>query len=333
MSYLEIILPFSIPPTALSKTLLAQMQTPALATLLGHQKSAEQHYFDEFSRQLPHEAFLGLTMQAVEPEHSNSPPFAHKYLRDFGLPQSAGFWFCLNPVHIHVARDHLVMQDQRRLAISEQEARQLFELAHAICEEDGHSLLWGDAKHWFLRADDWAELHTASLDAASGHNMDIWLASGAQARAWRRLQNEIQMTWHAHPINQAREERGERSINSVWLHSGSAQLPATDFLMTELPYHQLAASTCKRIVLPHLSEPALNSDWGNWLAQFQKLEQDWFAPLCLALRDRKMGQIKFIFSDEQSLHIVACRAPQAWRFWRKPNLHALQSRLQTQHTP
>lgn len=333
MSYLEIILPFSIPPAALSKQLLAQMQTPALAELLAHQKSAEQEHFDEFSRLLPHEAFLSQLTHACEPEQSNSAPFAHKYLRDFGLPQSEGFWFCLNPIHIHVARDHLVMQDQRRLAMSDEEARQLFEVALTICQEDGRTLLWGDAKHWFLRADEWAELKTASLDAASGHNMEIWLASGAQARAWRRLQNEIQMMWHAHPINQSREQIGERSINSVWLHSGSAQLPATDFLTTEAPYQQLARPACNTIVLTHLSEAALNSDWGNWLAQFQTLEQDWFAPLRQALLEKKYTQLKFVFSDEQHLHIVECRAPQAWKFWRKPHLNVLKSPLHPQQTP
>ncbi len=324
MSYLEIILPFSIPPAALSKQLLAQMQTPALAELLGHQKCTEQSHFDEFSRLLPHEAFLSQARHTSKPEQSNSPPFAHKYLRDFGIPQSEGYWFCLNPVHFHVARDHLVMQDQRRLAISDEESRQLFEAALVICKEDGRTLLWGDAKHWFLRADDWAELKTASLDAASGHNMEIWLASGAQARAWRRLQNEIQMVWHAHPVNQSREEHGERTINSVWLHSGSAHLPANDFLVTVAPYHQLSATACNTIVLTHLCEAALNSDWGNWLAQFQTLEQDWFAPLRQALLEKKCTQLKLIFSDEQHLHIVECRAPQAWKFWRKPHLHALQ---------
>lgn len=333
MSYLEIILPFSIPPAALSKQLLAQMKTPALADLLGHSKAIERQHFDEFSRLLPHEAFLSHCPQASDAEQSNSPPFAHKYLRDAGLAQSEGFWFCLNPVHIHVARDHLVMQDQRRLAISEEEARHLFNIAHAICAEEGRSLLWGDAKQWFLRADDWAELSTASLDAASGHNMEIWIASGTQARAWRRLQNEIQMAWHAEPINQAREDRGERMINSVWLHSGSAHMPAHDFVVTEAPYQQLATPSCNTIVLSHLAEAALNSDWGAWLAQVHQLEQEWFAPVLAALKEKKYAQIKLVLSDEQHLHIVDCRAPQAWKFWRKPSLNALQTTIHQAPTP
>lgn len=333
MSYLEIILPFSIPPAALSKQLLAQMKTPALAHLLGYSTAIERLHFDEFSRLLPHEAFLSQCLHPSDSEKSNSPPFAHKYLRDAGLEQSEGFWFCLNPVHIHVARDHLVMQDQRRLAISEQEARQLFEIAQTICEDEGRTLLWGDAKQWYLRADDWAELTTASLDAASGHNMEIWIASGTQARAWRRLQNEIQMAWHADPINQTREERGERTINSVWLHSGSAHMPAKDFVVTDAPFQQLATPSCNTIVLSHLAEAALNSDWGAWLAQVHQLEREWFAPVLTALKEKKYTQIKLVLSDEQQLHIVECRAPQVWKFWRKPSLNALQNHPHQDSTP
>jgi hypothetical protein len=38
------------------------------------------------------------------------------------------------------------------------------------------------------------------------------------AKKWRRLQNELQMILHDHPVNEARLERGELSINSVWLY-------------------------------------------------------------------------------------------------------------------
>jgi len=42
-----------------------------------------------------------------------------------------------------------------------------------------------------------------------------------------KLQNEIQMAWHEHPINEARENRRQLTVNSVWFH---AQGVRTDVL-------------------------------------------------------------------------------------------------------
>ncbi|MFX8047684.1 hypothetical protein ABTK64_20425, partial [Acinetobacter baumannii] len=59
---------------------------------------------------------------------------------------------------------------------------------------------------------------------ATGHNIDIWMHKGEQERAWRKFQNEIQMTWYDHPVNQAREARGLLPVNSVWLFGQGALL-------------------------------------------------------------------------------------------------------------
>src|SRR5690606_12665127 len=109
-----------------------------------------------------------------------------------------------------------------QLQLAEDEAQALFESALSVCEESGKSLLYGDAHTWFLRADDWQDLHTSTPDAACGHNIDIWMPKGQNERDWRRLQNEIQMHWHAHAINEQRAERGLKPVNSVWLWGGTA---------------------------------------------------------------------------------------------------------------
>lgn len=323
MSYLEIILPFSIPPASMAKAMQTQVRAPALASLFSTAKAETQQQFDAYARALPHEAYLYQDQQSAALE--NSPPLAAHYLKQYGHQISEGFWFCLDPVHIHVARDHLVMTDPRRLAIPLEEAQLLFQEAQTICAEYGRQLVWGDAKHWFLRADDWRELKTASLDAACGHNMDIWLASGSHERAWRRLQNEIQMAWHILPLHEMREARGERAINSVWLHSGSDHKTKFNFSETRLNFRDWRASnpSQQRVILPHLLEAALNSDWGDWIQQLNDLEQTWFAPLKLALMEKQLTQVKFVLSHDQCLSSLICRAPRAWQFWRKPHLRPL----------
>ncbi|MFA9275479.1 MAG: hypothetical protein ACEQSE_11460 [Candidatus Aquirickettsiella gammari] len=323
MSHLEIIVPFGIPPAALAKELVKQMKTPALATLLAHVRGKHIHEHDEFARQLPHELWLTRDFNTTA-DISSSPALTHQRMQTFGLQPAQGFWFTLSPIHIHIARDHMVMTDQRRLDISNEESRALFEAAQEICEEVGKPLLYGDAKTWFLRADDWHTLQTASLDAAAGHNMEIWIAKGEHEVAWRKLQNEIQMLWHIHPVNQTRDEQGRNTINSVWLHSGSAEIHAINYERNVPHFNAIKnQNNPANILIEDILEPALNSDWGNWLAHMNQLEQDWFAPALAALQNRQIKSLKLVFSDGQRLCQMSCRAPQTWKFWCKPSLQTL----------
>jgi hypothetical protein len=69
----------------------------------------------------------------------------------------------------------------------------------------------------------------ASPLRASGRNIEIWLPheahSGERSRAWMKLQNEVQMAWFEHPVNEAREARGLPAVNSIWFHAQGAAQP------------------------------------------------------------------------------------------------------------
>ncbi len=346
MSYLEIILPFGIPNPALAKELLRQAKTPSLAKLITFGKLREHHQLNEFARLLPHEFCLyqdpfsrnKLTQQNfVAPnrdERLNSPETTHYTMSLKSLAPALGFWFTLNPVHVHIARDHLVMTDPQRLDISDDESKALFNVAHEICTELGHELLYGDHKTWFLRADDWSELRTSSLFAAAGHNMDIWIAEGEKARAWRKLQNEIQMAWHISKVNQAREEQGKSPINSVWLHSGSAELKQVNFQSGINALHDAlknskAESSPQRILIDSLIEPALNSDWGSWLMQLNQLEMVCFSPLWSAIESGQMKNLNLVLSDTQQLALIECRSARFWQRWQAATLNPLSLLSQT----
>jgi len=333
MSYLEIILPFGIPPTSLAKELMKQMRTPSLAALLGHAKTVALHEFEELSRQLPHEYWMTRDFDdanqsgLASDKRSTSPALTHYFMQQAGVLPEEGYWFTLSPVHIHVARDHLVMTDPQRLAISEAESRALFDAAESLCTELGHSLIFGDKQTWFLRADPWRNLSTASLQAACGHNMDIWIAKGECEVAWRKLQNEIQMQWHIHPVNQSRADQGLDTINSVWLHSGSEKLQAPEHVFGITKLHDILTSPtpsgAKAVVLDNLNAAYLNNDWGSWLAAMNELEQTCFLPVLQALQSKKMSAVNLVVSDTHRLAIFECKAPQSWKFWRKASLQPL----------
>lgn len=347
MSHLDILLPFALPPAEIARDLLRELKMPALAQLLSRAKSGrdagERENFDEFHRALPHESWLARRFGV---EGDSSPQIAPDLMQSFGLKPEQGTWFILQPVHIHVARDHLTLTDQRQLQIDEAEARSLFAIAQELFAETGKPLLYGDAATWFVRADEWARLQTSTPDVAGGRNIDIWMPAGPCERDWRKVQNEVQMHWFTHHVNAERESHGKKTINSVWLWGGGTpsvrQAPYTDAfnldgwargLATHVARHShaetpeaLPASFEHGLVcLDALVEPALSEDWARWLAAMHMLEADWFAPLLDAVKKGRLSELSIVATDDARLARFAVTRSSLRKFWVSPTLAPLSS--------
>ena len=327
--------------------LLRSMQTPSLAMLLGRSHLDQTKLTDAFARALPHEYWLADAAGLVNQHQDTSPAVAAQSLARFDMAVSEGAWFVVNPVHLHVARDHLVLTDQRRLAIDDNESRQLFAIAQPVFNEYGHTVLYGDASTWFLRADAWHDLRTATPDAACGHNIDIWLPTGAAEREWRKLQNDIQMHWYDAAINQHRQAAGKNPVNSLWPW-GCAQIGGTAspprfqniFLQTDSMQYfgAIAHATCTArdiatviasnstdnlLVLDCLIAPALGDDLGEWLMQINALEADWFAPILHAVKSGAIDGCRMILTNATSLQQRSVSRNGLRKFWCAPSLSAL----------
>ncbi len=352
MSHLAILLPFGMPPAELSADLFRELKAPALATLLARAKSApagrRYQRTDEYQRTLPHEHWLANAFGRAA-DGDNSPAVATALMLSFGLDPEPGTWFILQPVHIHIARDHLVLTDPRRLALDEAAARTLFEIAAPLFAEAGKPLRYGDAGTWFVKTDDWAALQTATPDAASGHNIDIWMPKGNGERDWRKLQNEVQMHWFNHAVNEAREARGLQPVNSLWLWGNAAAplAPATSSFShafnlhgwmrafeQSVPHHAIATGAAEVLraspqqgiaVLDTLLAPALANDWGRWLERMQALEAEWFAPLLAGLGSGAVDDLLLIASHDTCLAQFGIGRASLKKFWIKPALSALVS--------
>lgn len=346
MSHLDILLPFGLAPKLMAKDLLAQLRAPSLALLLGRSSQKARHNSDPYARSLPHEQWLA-RQYGMNHAAETSPPLAAILMQSFGWEAEQGTWFVLQPAHLHVARDHLVLTDLRQLVLDEPESRFLFDAARPLFEESGMSLRYGDARHWFVRADDWAELHTATPDAASGHNIDIWLPKGKHERAWRRLQNEVQMTWHMHAVNAEREARGANPVNALWLWGGttltentdpkdmptSYSLPEANHLfarasrqkLTESVLDDLLASKPDKalVILDKLIAPALVEDWGSWLNRYHELEEAIFFPLLTALKAGTIDSVSLIATDSTQLTDSRVSRNTLRKFWVRPGLAKL----------
>jgi hypothetical protein len=346
MSHLDILLPFALPPPEIAPDLLQELNMPALSILLGRAKASVSLAFDPLSRALPHEIWLAgqLGLMTGQLVAESSPTLAISRLQSLHPAPDRGIWFLLQPVHIQVAREHLMLTDMRCAPLSEQESRALFQSAQPLFQAAGKTLQYGRPDTWFVRADDWRGLQTATPDAACGRSVDMWMPKGEGERAWRKLQNDIQIEWHEHAVNIARAQQRLPPVNSLWLWGGAdASLHVADkpgrythadktlgwadvasasgavSVSTPAP----ALSEPHLLVLDNLSESALAENWGNWLESMHALEEMWFAPLLGALQAGQVGQIKLIVGHRAQLReFIICKRS-LLKFWAKPSLARL----------
>jgi hypothetical protein len=339
MAHITLVLPFALPAPEFAPDLTRALQAPALAALLSRTSSHSLHRAGVDARALPHELWLARELGLAA---GGRPAFAAAAMRGYGLEPGAGTWFIVNPSHIEIARSHLLMADLRRLALDEAGGRALFDSALPYFEEAGHALRYGDAQTWFMRADDWQDMDTASPDAAVGMNLTDWMPAGPRALAYRKLQNEVQILWHTHPVNAARESRGLPPVNAFWLWGAtSAADPASSNKVVaafEAPgwlsalatrdlttLDQVAAdvSDSTLLVCGNAAEPAIAADWAGWLAQMQRLETELFAPLLAALKQGRVKQLRLVLSHRNAHAEFTTTALAQRKFWRRPTLDRL----------
>ena len=328
MTQITLVLPFALPPPELAQDLLRALKAPALATLLSRTERRSTPV-DDSALALPHELWLARALGLL---HDKQPAFARAAMRGFQLEPGDGAWFIVNPAHIAISRSHLLMSDLRGLQLSEAHSRALFDTAKPYVDEAGKQLLYGDAATWFLRADEWAALQTASPDSAVGLNLTEWLPQGDKSIEYRKLQNEIQMLWYEHPANAEREQRGLQPVNAFWpwspapAEAAAARLHAADdappwlcALASErdITPSQLPAGEDALFVCDSLSAPALAGEWAGWLSQFQRLDQALLAPLLTR------SEVTLVMTRRDALLEFSTTNMAKLKFWRRPSLEAL----------
>ncbi|KQV80807.1 hypothetical protein ASD15_12895 [Massilia sp. Root351] len=346
MNQLTLVLPFALTPPELASDLARALQVPSLEILLERNSTYRVSEEDGGNRLLPHESWLSRAFSAAAyGAPSDNAPFAPAMMRALGVAQPEGYWFAVQPVHLQLTRTHMVLGDPRSLNVNDADSRALFDLVKPYFDEVGKPLIYAAPDMWFMRADDWSELRTASPDAAVNDNLADWMPEGDAKRAFRKLQNEVQMLWHEHPVNEARQQRGLQPVNSFWLWAGAPAIPGTaagaagtlavancPAWLTLLADPALRAATAEQVlplagdavvVLGELIPVGKAGDWSPWLAHMQQIEQQWFAPLLAALKAGRLGSLKLVFSSHLKLAEFTITKGSLRKFWRKPALTKL----------
>ncbi|RKP46634.1 regulator [Pararobbsia silviterrae] len=238
---LHLLIPFALVSAADAQVALAKLDYPALGALLARASLVERATGEDFQRTLPHERWLasrfgaigagaGPQARAAPPAGSASPasggddaPLApYMMLAEGGNPGDAR-WAVVEPAHIQIAHDHLVLIEPDALGLSDDECATLLDAARPSFDALGVRVEAPTLRRWYVSGDALGTLVAAPPLRAAGRSIEIWLPHDAQtgdrSRAWMKLQNEVQMSWFEHPLNRARESRGQPAINGLWLYA------------------------------------------------------------------------------------------------------------------
>ncbi|GKS68216.1 hypothetical protein W03_02200 [Nitrosomonas sp. PY1] len=259
------------------------------------------------------------------------------------LPNS-DFWMRADPVHLRIEQNHIMLADSQIFKISKEESQQFVQTINRCLNNERVLILPLQSDRWYLRCSEAPELETFLLSDVTCRNINDHLPIGNQSVVWHKIFNEIQMILHDHPMNQARESRGELAINSVWFWGGGVMPEARiesifshawgnhEFLRAlafysnaawkEVPMNgedflQNITAGDHLIILDALYGKAQYRDAYGWRESLKKMEIDWFTPLYSALEAKKINQLILTTLDSTVTRSFFITTSDLWKFWRK----------------
>lgn len=225
-------------------------------------------------------------------------------------------WVRADPVHMRVMRDRVVMAPAGAFSVSREDA-------DALCQALNRHFAGAielrvlDGTRWCARLEREIEVADESALAMAGRE--------PAKHEGDALLTEMQMLLHAHPVNEAREARGEPAVNSVWLW-GAGRLPSRTRTQWQsvtsgdplaLGFARNSGATAR--ALPGRAAQWLAPNEGRHLvildAANEALERDWFVPLAAALRAGQIGMLSLHVPDA-GLSFETVRGDLR-RFWRR----------------
>jgi hypothetical protein len=279
---------------------------------------------DSPTQGLPHERFLlGDAVPAA--------PFVMLGLQG-GVIDSSTVLACIQPVHLHATRDHLVLMHPDHIPLTAAESAALLEEAKPLLQDEFKAdVIAAYPNHWFITPAHFASLATHSVDQAHGRNIDWWLprdtTEAGKARAWRKLQNEIQMVWHISPVNEVRQAIGQPTINSIWISGiGSIadlqapnEIRVASNIITDYP---VLKGIAHHLTIPCSSAVTMDTLIGGfaWLKDPAAI----WPMLQSALLDETLDELELIDFPNGALRKRTIQKGDvkkgSWVFWRAPTL-------------
>ncbi len=247
-----------------------------------------------------------------------------------GLPD--GYWLRADPVNLTLRRDRLVLLE---VGVSQDEARHCCEELNAHFAAQGLEFVAPHPQRWYVRLPECPHIRTTPIQQMHGQNVKNQLPRGPEAPLWHQIFNEVQMLLHSLPINKAREDEGEATINSVWFW-GAGHTPAALCVPAERISSDLglvadfaaAAGVPFTPWEPHWdgadllvwNAPHYALQQGNlehWRALLRDFEQNYAHPLWQAISNGSIDRLHIDILDRDNPRHIELTRGDAWAFWRR----------------
>lgn len=252
----------------------------------------------------------------------------------------ANIYLRADPVHFQALTDHALLLDAQSLNIQAEEAAQLVAAFNAHFFTDGIQLHANQMQRWYIQFRQNIDVNTTPITQAIGRNVRHFLPTGNDAIRWRKILNETQMLFHAHAVNQQREDAGQRAINSLWLWGeGGRELAGVDYsapiYADEIVARGVASlvnAPCKSVhdwlqapdagllVLDDLITAASYGDAESWLSAFENICQNVLPIVFNAVRTGRIKQVALYPADGRCFTFNSSDLNKFWRL-RKPLKH------------
>ncbi|HEY4069017.1 MAG TPA: hypothetical protein VGM74_19075 [Burkholderiaceae bacterium] len=264
---MHVLIPFASALSESATQVLRDLALPHLAQLLARLSLTQRDDGDVLSLSPPHECAWAAAQGWIGGD--GGLPFAAHAAAADGVQTGDRAWGLVTPTHWHVGRDHVTLADPAALNLSETESRAAFDAVRELFTSEGFAIEWGAPMRWYVAHERLADLRCASLDRVIGRNVEVWMRE-LRDPLIRRLQSELQLLLYPHALNDAREQRGELTLNSFWLSGcGRAQTAPVDVRVDD-----------------SLRAPLLADDWAAWGEAWRALDAGPVAQALAAARDR-----------------------------------------------
>lgn len=250
-----------------------------------------------------------------------------------------GCWLRADPVHLRLQREQVVLLPN--VALAADEAGELCVSLNAHFAGQGVEFCAPHPQRWYLRLESAPDIRTVPLSRAAGRNIHAHLPSGADARRWHQLFNEVQMLLHAHPLNEVREARGELPVNSVWLWGGELSgegnacryaAASGDEVLAEMlagyagvpfsgwleRWQPEAGEGAQLLVWTGLRAALQRGDLAGWRQALLDFEAGYAQPLWQALQSGQIASLRLDVLAGEGLRRYVITRRDAWSFWRRP---------------
>lgn len=274
------------------------------------------------------------------PLDADLPVAAITRLADGGGIES-GWWLRADPVHLRPDQRGVFLVDARILAIEPAEAQALVAAFNQTFAADGLRLEALRPDRWYLRLASAPGLRTHPLETAIGRDINPLLPYGPARRRWHTRLTEVQMLFHAHPVNRARETHNQPLLNGIWCWGGgecprSARSPVAGLYAQDplarglarlaaaavapVPEHagawldSAAGESDSLVVLETMRYDPTEDDCASWAEHIAELEYAWFT---FCRRWLQTGKLTALHLYPGNGRVYTLTSAARWRFWQR----------------